>query len=445
MPRNPIQDIVPNGNRSIRNVPLPAHRTRTEVRIKEKEVVVEEPREEARQESRQDTLRSVRQEFEYSAEESVRGGGKKKYVVGGAVLAVLAGAFFLSNMLHGATVMVTPRVQAVTLNDAVTAGKSSAAAGLSFVPKVIKQTGSVQLKATGEKQVSTQASGVIIIYNNYNATAQRLVKNTRFETPEGLIFRISDSVTVPGKNGSTPGSVEAVVYADEAGEKYNVGLKDFTIPGFKGDPRYEAFSAKSKPSKPLAGGFAGTVKVVADADMIKAQADIKTKATVELLKQAEAQVPQGSVFFAGANTVECAPLPQENVSSSEVLIKMECTLSAAFFDAQALSSHLASLKVSGYQGEPVLIRDIRNLSFTPRDGFDPAAENVSFSLQGNATFEWLYDEAGFKQKLAGAKAVDVPTITQEFPMIEKVEVSIRPVWRKGFPTDVEDITIKKAL
>ncbi len=313
------------------------------------------------------------------------------------------------------------------------------------MPKVIKQTGSVQLRATGEKQVSTQASGIIIIYNNYNATAQRLVKNTRFETPEGLIYRITDSVTVPGKNGSTPGSVEALVVADEAGEKYNVGLKDFTIPGFKGDPRYTAFYAKSKPSKPLAGGFEGTVKVVAEADMTKAQADIKTGATVELLKQAEAQVPQGSVFFAGANTVACVPLPQENVSSTEVLIKMECTLSAAFLDAEALSSHLAGIKVSGYQKEPVLIKDIRNLAFTPRDGFDPSAETVSFNLQGDAVFEWLYDEVGFGQKLAGATISDVPTITQGFPMIEKVEASIRPFWRKSFPSEAEDITIKKAI
>lgn len=451
MPRNPIQDIVPKG-RSIRNVPLPSHRTRTEVRVKE--TVVEEPEvaQEIRYESRQETrhesrvhAHDVHEEFDYSEEESVSTGSGKKWIIGGSVFAALALVFVISTIFHGATLSVTPRTQVATINDAVTASKSSATAGLSFQPKVIKQTGSVQLKATGEKQVSTQASGTIIIYNNYNATAQRLVKNTRFETPEGLIFRIADSVTVPGKNGSTPGSVEAVVYADEAGDKYNVGLKDFTIPGFKGDPRYNAFYAKSKPSSPLAGGFQGTVRVVSDADMTKAQADIKTRATVELLKQVEAQVPEGSVFFSGAHTVSCTTLPQENVSSTEVLVKMECTLSAAFFDTQKLSEKLASLKVAGYQNDPVIVRDIRSLSFTPRDGFDPAAETVAFSLQGDAQFEWLYDEAAFKQKLAGAKSSDVPSITQGFPMIEKVEASIRPFWRKTFPADVSDITVKKAI
>jgi hypothetical protein len=409
-------------------------------------------REEPHEEERKEAIRSARQEFEEvssdssSYDDESSGGGKKKFfVAGGVVAVVLAGILVLSTVFHGATVTVTPRTQAVSLKDDVTAVKSSTTSGLSFQSKTIKQTGSVQLKATGEKQVSTQASGTIVIYNNYNSTAQRLVKNTRFETPEGLIYRISDSVTVPGKVGSTPGTVEAVVLADEAGEKYNVGLKDFTIPGFKGDPRFNSFYAKSKPSKPLAGGFAGTVKIVAEADLLKAQADIKTKATVELLKQAEAQVPEGSVFFAGANTVSCAPLPQENVSSSEVLVKMECALSAVFFDKLALSSQLAKMRANGYQGEPIFIRDIENLTFIPRDGFDPSAETVSFTVQGDSIFEWAYDEAAYKQKLAGATKADVASITQAFPTIEKVDVSIRPFWLKTFPSEVSDITVKKAL
>jgi hypothetical protein len=403
--------------------------------------MADEPGEEIRKEA----IREARQEFSYASDESSGGSGKKYAFVTGAVLVLVGGIFAVSSLFHGATVTVTPRTFAADIKNDLTANKSSAAAGLSFQPKIIKQVGSVQLKATGEKQVKTQASGTIVIYNNYGTAPQRLVKNTRFETPEGLIYRINDSVTVPGKKGSVPGSVEATIVADEAGDTYNVGLKDFTIPGFKGDPRYSAFYAKSKPSSPLAGGFAGTVKIVAEADMVKAQADIKTKATVELLKQADSQVPEGSLFFSGAQKITCAPQPQENVSATEVLVKMECTLLAAYFDKASLSSQLARLKVSGYQNEPVTVKDLPSLTLMPRDGFDPMAETITFTLQGKADFEWVYDENTLKQKLSSSDSSQVASIVKEFPTIEKVQVSIRPFWRKSFPSTPADITIKKAL
>jgi hypothetical protein len=443
-----MQDIVPNGHRSIRSIPLPTSRPKAAARAPEpieEEDVLEAQEEET--EGRRESLKSAREEFERaqaprrSRREPI---GKKPFIVGGILFALIAIVVVLSTVFHGATVTVTPRTQAVSFKNDLSAGKSSATGGLSFQTKAIKQTGSVQLKATGEKQVNTQASGTIVIYNNYSATAQRLVKNTRFETPEGLIFRVSDSVTVPGKKGTTPGTVEATVVADEAGDKYNAGLKDFTIPGFKGDPRFSAFYAKSKPSKPLAGGFAGTVKIVAEADLIKAQADIKTKATVELLKQADAQVPQGFVFFPSASVISCSSLPQENVSSSEVLVKMECALSAAFFDKMALSSKLAQVKADGYNGEAIFLRNIEALTFIPRDGFDPTTENVSFTIEGDSTFEWAYDEAAFKQKLVGTNKSTMASVIKAFPTIEKATASIMPPWLSTFPGDAKDITVKKA-
>lgn len=442
-----MQDIVPNGHRSIRSIPLPTHRPKAAARapepVEEEEVIEAEEIEMNSKEA----IKSAREEFERAKAPRSRRSpiGKKPFIAGGVVLALISVLIVLSTVFHGATVTVTPRTQAVSFKNELSAVKSSTTGGLSFQAKVIKQTGSVQLKATGEKQVNTQASGTIVIYNNYSAAAQRLVKNTRFETPEGLIFRVSDSVTVPGKKGTTPGTVEAIVVADEAGDKYNAGLKDFTIPGFKGDPRFNAFYAKSKPSKPLAGGFAGTVKIVAEADLIKAQADIKTKATVELLKQADAQVPQGFVFFPSASVISCSSLPQENVSSSEVLVKMECSLSAAFFDKMALSSKLAQLKADGYNGEAISVQNIEALTFVPRDGFDPTTESVSFTMEGDSTFEWAYDEAAFRQKLVGTNKSTMASVIKAFPTIEKATASIMPPWLSTFPGDAKDITVKKAF
>jgi hypothetical protein len=317
-------------------------------------------------------------------------------------------------------------------------------AQLTFIPLTVKTVGSQKVAAAGEEKVDKAASGTIIIYNNYNASTQRLVKNTRFETPEGLIYRITDSVTVPGKKGTVPGSVEATVVAEATGDKYNVGLKDFTIPGFKNDPRYTTFYARSK--TPLAGGFTGTVKVVADADRLKAQNDIKAAATAELLKKADAEKPADSVFFGNAYTVDCSPLPQETVSEKEAMIKMDCSLSAALFDMQKLASFVAKKYITGYANEAIVIRNVADLAFTPKAGFAPGSStSISFTLTGKSRLEWTYDEAALKAALAGKKRSEVPSVLQAYPMIQKADISVRPAWRRSLPTEAKDISIVKAI
>lgn len=119
---------------------------------------------------------------------------------------------------------------------------------------------------SGKKAVSNQkASGMITIYNEYSASSQMLVATTRFEAPDGKIFRLKKTISVPGTTKIDeeikPGAIEAEVSADEAGESYNIGPSTFTIPGFKGsgNEKYAKFYAKS--SKPMTGGGSGSADV----------------------------------------------------------------------------------------------------------------------------------------------------------------------------------------
>src|SRR5690606_22386472 len=144
-----------------------------------------------------------------------------------------------------------------------------------------------------------------------------------------------------------------------------------------------------------------------------------------------------------AHSVSCSPLPQENVSETEVLIKMKCELSVALFDKKALSSHLARANVSGYEGEPISISNIDSLVFAPKAGFDPKAESIAFTLSGPASFEWLYDESMLKESVLGARRDEASSIMKRFPMVDKADISIRPAWRQVFPDAAKDIIVKK--
>ncbi len=134
--------------------------------------------------------------------------------------------------------------------------------------------------ATGD---NAKARGKIIIYNDFSKDAQPLVATTRFQAPDGKIFRLIDGVTVPGVTETggkrERGKIEASVVADQDGGEYNLPPTTFTIPGFKGNPKFEKFSAESIQAF-TGGGKSGTSngkKVVSGEDVNRA----KTKAIEE--------------------------------------------------------------------------------------------------------------------------------------------------------------------
>ena len=199
-----------------------------------------------------------------------------------SAVVLLTVGFVVANYFASATVEITPITRSINIDHDFTAVASGGAkeGNLIFNYVATSTEKTKEVPATVEKKIQRKASGKVLIFNSYNGEKQRLIKNTRLESPDRKIFRIDESVVVPGAKMAggkvvEPGSVIAIVYADVAGDKYNVGLSDFTIPGFKGDPRYAKFTAKSKTDSPISGGFSGTVKVPSDASVATAKEELK--------------------------------------------------------------------------------------------------------------------------------------------------------------------------
>ncbi len=109
------------------------------------------------------------------------------------------------------------------------------------VPLTITPSG---VGASGERK----ARGKVVIYNAFSTDPQPLVATTRLETSTGIIFRLTTGVTVPGvttiAGKEEPGAIEAEIVADQSGDTYNIASTTFTIPGFKGNAKFDKFSAK---------------------------------------------------------------------------------------------------------------------------------------------------------------------------------------------------------
>lgn len=373
------------------------------------------------------------------------------YISVAVILFLALGFLAISMVLSGAQVTIYPKHERLVVDGTFSAIPSKETGeGLKYETVELSVTKTNTVPATGREQVEQKASGKIIVYNDYNTIDQRLIRNTRFETPDGQIYRIDKSVVVPGqtKEGgvTTPGSVEVTVYADEAGESYNRGLTDFVIPGFKGSPQFENFYARSVTL--MTGGFIGEQLVVEDSLLASTRQVLREEIETTLRSDIAKQTPEGFVFFDNSLFVEFETLPIVE-SGTDAVVSEKGILHGVLFTSTELASYLAEETLGNYDNSPVDILNLSELTLIPRqseEGMNPWEESpLLFSLTGNLEIVWLYDEEQLKADLAGRAKEAIYTILSGYPGIDRAEVIVRPFWRKSFPSEVEEISVKQIL
>lgn len=366
-----------------------------------------------------------------------------------AIVVVIILILAFSLLFSGAKIGITPK-QSNTIVDAQFSAAIKADIGeVPFEIMTIEKTNSKKVAATGREEIEEKASGKIVIFNDFNSSSQRLIKNTRFETPEGLIYRINKSVVVPGQKkegGETvPGSTEVTVYADEAGDKYNIGLTDFTIPGFEGSPRFDGFYARSKTT--MTGGFVGEKLTASSEDLAKAKTEIHTELRKQLMNEASSQKPDEFYFFEDAIFVEFESKPSVE-KGDEVEVVEEATMYGVLFNKKKFAGHIAENTIVAFDDEPVEISDISNLTVNVVDKADSRPweeEEFEFTVSGSVHIIWTFDEDKLKEDLSGRAKAALPTVLSGYPSIEKAEAVLRPFWKRSFPDKVGKIKIEKNL
>ena len=426
MQRRVVQDVILSPKKSIRNIPIPVSR------VREHESNVPKERE---------AVKNVREEFGRRENKSKK---FKWFSIVGVVVIVLIIIFFGANAFAHATVSATLESESDQVNNSfVTRPAESASSTSGITDSLISlvKTGSLSLVATTTENVQTKASGTIVIFNNYSTASQKLVANTRFANSDGLIYRITQSVTVPGKTTkgtvTTPGSVTASITADQVGDKYNIDLSDFTIPGFKGEAQYDGFFARSKTI--ITGGFSGTRPVISSAVRAGAESSIRASLASEIVAVASSSVPNGFILYPGAYRIDYISLP-DTISGNKITVNEQATLTGFAIKEEDLSSSLASSVVKKYAGEPIAVTNLNNLDFSAGTIPLSASSTMSFNISGVAKFVWTIDSPTFATQLANKPKSDFAVVLQGYPHISKASVSFFPFWLGSFPK-AKSITI----
>ena len=376
-------------------------------------------------------------------------GTKTIFILTGIVV-VLGIGFWAITFFAGAHVLITPRQEFVDVQSSISA---SATSSRQLALEVVSLEDEIELEDSIQtmKSGSEKARGQAMIYNNYSTEPQPLVANTRLEAPGGKIYRTSGAVTVPGakmEGGNlSPRGIEVTVISDKPGPEYNLGLSDFTIPGFKGTAKYEKFYARSKTEikvGPPAGG-SGSSKVVSkeNVDQLTKQASERFRSNLkERMKQ---DLPREVFILEDALEVKVEVLetnPPINSAGDKVRIKVRARGEAMAVKKSDVARALAEAHLELRPGEEVEVRNFDNLRFEVL-AKDFKEREMKLKITGRAHFVWLFDEEKLKGELAGATRATRQEVFKNYPGIERAEINFKPVWWHVFPQSPFRIRIEQ--
>ncbi|KKW19461.1 MAG: hypothetical protein UY63_C0013G0032 [Parcubacteria group bacterium GW2011_GWA2_51_10] len=301
------------------------------------------------------------------------------------------------------------------------------------------------VSSQGVEKVSVRASGNITLYNEYSDSSVRLLKNTRLEAPNGLIFRIPEEVVIPGKKGASPGSITVTAAAERSGEQYNVApVSRFTLPGLKGNAAMYA-KVYARSSVAMSGGFEGERPAVPVGELDAARADIRVRLQKKAQEAARALMSDATIVLLDLMSVKYESLPQTIEAGGGVRIHEKAHVEIPVFPAGEFAAALAdtiAISLSEEEARVVGADALAARSEIDSSGTALAEGPLDFTLNGKALLVWNIDVAALSRALAGRAEGEFQTIIANFASIQEARARIEPFWRGSFPEDESDIKIK---
>lgn len=294
---------------------------------------------------------------------------------------------------------------------------------------------------TGTQDQGTQASGQMTVSNGTGAD-QTLVAGTRFQAPDGKIFKSNADIVVPKAYLDVGGNIvkgtkSVVVTADSNGDSYNEAPAAYTIPALN-NPKVTAQGAQ------MSGGTTKTVTVVPQDDLDKAQTDLINKELGSDQKALAAKAPAGYTLISALNTT----VPS-NLTSSPVV--NQAATGNATVTVHLVDSEYA-VKTSDYQaflhqreqtqiGASNQIYDDGFGSMTVANTGKDSSGRFTFSISAQAYSGAKIDTAALAKSLAGMKYGDATDAAAKQPGVQHVSINLSPSWLTSLPHNAAKIKV----
>jgi len=325
----------------------------------------------------------------------------------------------------------------------------------------------LQYAATGKDFQGQNASGMITVMNASNQDWQLLPK-TRFQTPDNLIFRSNDYVTIPAAQNNVPGSLNVAVVADQTdalgqvvGDRGNIAPTKFFLPGLSPDNQKKLYAQSTAP---MAGGKTIVTSHITKADIEAAKqkliTDLKNSAQAEL----QANVTKRNetdktnlVLLVGDNAFQTtvpqitvpANLEDQKLDSFEINGQLVATGIA--YNRDELTNMLKTeLKLKQNPEKKLVHIDEASLTYRIIDTDQVAKKiKITASIKGIEEFEIDPDKENgqrlvqlIKDHVVGLQISEARDYIQNLPEINKVNINSWPAWAPTMPNVSDNIKVE---
>ncbi|MCH7605150.1 hypothetical protein IID24_04160 [Patescibacteria group bacterium] len=377
----------------------------------------------------------------------------KKVVIGVGVLSVLVVAT-LHMFFSQASIYVEPETRELTVT-ALIIGNGEAVdrdSGVYSLPVQVfraEEEMTSLFPASGTQHKGIKAQGTIRVYNEYTTSPQALVENTRFVSEEGILFRSTKRITIPGghyEGGKlVAGYIDITVAAAEPGEKYNIGPSNFSLPGLAGSELFTTVYAQS--FQDIQGGSQGDVAIVTADDIEAARlsiiAALTQKTTRFLREQASGDIIMLSDSFS-TEVLDSLTLAKEGSQLNQFNYTMKIRTTAFGFEREK-GENIARQLLQGEMADTEQIdQGTLSLSYTTVDS-NTNLETISITAEVTAIVYYAVDLIQLKIKLRGSAVDEANTILAGYPHVAAAAVSLWPFWINTVPDDIEKIEITSSF
>lgn len=310
------------------------------------------------------------------------------------------------------------------------------------------------------------SSGNIMIFNT-TKDPWPLVDQTRFQTNDGIVFRISGAITVPPSSNEGPGSFKAFVTADPAdangvivGERGNIEPSKFFLPGLKEDSRSKIYGESYEP---MTGGVTDFISFITEEDIEAAKSRINDELLKDAIDELKREVVERGDLVGDSETFtllegkDAIKIGDVQISVpgglvgqelSEFVVEGTVQVSGIYYDHEAMLEILKSeLSLKKSPQKELLGINEDSTSYRIFEWNEATGKiKITANIKGIEQFSIDPDkESGVRlltkiqEHIAGKDIEEAKVFIQNLPEINKVEIESWPAWSPTIPNITDNI------
>ncbi len=362
-----------------------------------------------------------------------------------ALILLIVGWIFGAVVLPKATITIATETSSVTVVEDFTASVDAKEADMEklILPaerKEVKKTEAEKVPATGEKNLGEKASGTMSLKNCSSSVNKVTLPSGTTVSSNSLVFVIQEDVDLPattknGLNQCTTSSETVDVLAQEAGDKYNLSARSYTV---SGQPDIQASGSV------MSGGTNRLVKVVSDADLDSAKQKIAAKentARSELLTQ----LSDGGLFGLSETyktvKAEVTSSPKVGDEAGDVTVTVITSYSMLGVKTELMETMIsnATKEEIDTTKQTILNTGLQQAKFRVTE--ESSANVFKLNIESTVVAGAQLRENDIREMARGKKRGFIESELKSRPGVKEATVQYSPFWVMSTPKKASKITV----